>query len=337
MANLITDGAVVVNLNRSRFKRYNKNEEILVQTREVLTQQSRIIAGLATRVGDGYMQAVEILVHTKGHVVVSGMGKSGLIGKKIAATFASTGTPSFFVHPGEAYHGDLGMVRSDDTIIFLSKSGETEEVIRLLPFFKHMDIPVISLVGNVNSTLAIHSDAVIDVSVDNESCPNNLAPTNSTLATLAMGDALAVSLMKEHNFNAQDFARFHPGGTLGRRLLTKVRDAMHEGHLPRVSPFQSVRDSLVTMSAGRLGLVLVIENEKLLGIVTDGDLRRALQAHDQALDFPISRIMTAEPVTILENAMLADAEKLMHKKKIKALVVLNNRGKISGILEIFDD
>jgi arabinose-5-phosphate isomerase len=274
---------------------------------------------------------------TRGHVIVCGIGKSGLIGQKIAATFASTGTPSFFVHPAEAFHGDLGMITRNDSIILISNSGETEEIVRLIPYLKQLNISIIGFVGHTDSTLANHSDVVIDISVEKEVCPNNLAPTNSTLATLAMGDALAVSLIKARDFQPYDFAKFHPGGSLGRKLLTMVKDVMHKGELPTVTPEQTEQDSLLTITRGRLGLVLVMRKNKLLGIVTDGDLRRALQKYKILSDVPISAIMTSKPKTIYENDMLTDAEEKMRVNKIKALVVLNKNSNVSGILEIFDD
>ncbi|MBN2524936.1 MAG: KpsF/GutQ family sugar-phosphate isomerase [Deltaproteobacteria bacterium] len=299
--------------------------------------QALAIASLSDKVNGEFTRAVKIVLNTSGHLIVCGIGKSGLVGQKMAATFASTGTPSFFVHPAEAYHGDLGMITEEDTILLISNSGETEEIIRLIPYLKQLGVPIIALVGRQDSHLAAQADVCIDISVDREVCPNNLAPTNSTLATLAMGDALAVSLIKERNFQANDFARLHPGGTLGRKLLTEVKDVMHTGSLPVVAPEQSVQDSLLPMTQGRLGLVLVMNNEELLGIVTDGDLRRALQKHKDLSQIAVSSVMTSTPKTICENARLNDAEDIMKQNKIKALVVLNNEGKVSGILEIFDD
>ena len=270
-------------------------------------------------------------------LIIAGMGKSGLIGKKMAATFASTGTPSFFLHPAEAFHGDLGMVTKGDLIILISYSGETEEVIRLIPYLKQLDVTLISFVGKMESTLALHSDVALDVSVEREACPNNLAPTNSTLATLAMGDAWAVTLIRERDFRAHDFARFHPGGSLGRRLLTRVKDVMHGQALPAVGPDESVQDPLIVMTEGRLGMLLVMDGTELLGIVTDGDLRRALQKHGNLRDVKVSDIMSADPMTIYENAMVVDAEERMKAHKVKALVVLNDHNHVTGILEIFDD
>ncbi len=314
-----------------------QSQQVVEEVKDIFRLQAMAIASLSNKINGEFSRAVKTILNTTGHLVVCGIGKSGLIGQKMAATFASTGTPSFFVHPAEAYHGDLGMITEEDSIILISNSGETEEIVRLIPYLKQINIPIIALVGRLNSHLAAQADVCIDISVDREVCPNNLAPTNSTLATLAMGDALAVSLIKERDFQANDFARLHPGGTLGRKLLTAVKDVMHTGALPIVSPEQSVQDSLIPMTQGRLGLVLAMENDKLLGIVTDGDLRRALQKHADLSRVTVGSIMTSTPKTICETARLADAEDIMKQNKIKALVVLNDSGKVSGILEIFDD
>jgi arabinose-5-phosphate isomerase len=234
-----------------------RNDKLVKQAQRVFLEQSGAIASLAKKVNGEYTRAVELLLSTRGHVVFSGMGKSGLIGKKMAATFASTGTPSFFLHPAEAFHGDLGMITPHDTIVLVSNSGNTDEVIRLIPFFKQIGVGIIGFVGQIDSIIAQQADVVIDVSVEREVCPNNLAPTSSALATLAMGDALAVSLIRERNFLPCDFAQFHPGGNLGRKLLTKVKDVMRRRELPEVSPTQSVQEALLVMTQGRLGLVLV--------------------------------------------------------------------------------
>jgi arabinose-5-phosphate isomerase len=268
-------------------------------------------------------------------VVFSGIGKSGLIARKIAATLSSTGTPSFFVHPAEAFHGDLGMITERDTVVLISYSGETDEVVRLLPHLVRLGTPIVAMVGRPESTIGSAADVVLDVAVEREVCPNNLAPTNSTLAALAMGDAISVALMRVRQFGAEDFARFHPGGALGRRLHTRVKDVMHSRDLPVVTPNQTVRDSLFTITRGRLGLALVFDGEALCGIVTDGDLRRAMQRHDDVLDVKVSEIMSAHPITIGEQALVSEAEKLMRRRKVKALVVLDSRGKVSGLVEIF--
>jgi arabinose-5-phosphate isomerase len=311
-------------------------ERLADEARHTFREQAKSIAELADRVDESFGRAIGLMYATPGHVVITGIGKSGIIGRKIAATLASTGTPSFFVHPAEAFHGDLGMITERDTVLLVSYSGETEEVVRLLPHLLRLGAPIISLVGALDSTLARAADVAIDVSVEREACPNNLAPTNSTLAALAMGDALAVSLMRARQFGVDDFARLHPGGVLGRRLLSRVKDVMHRRELPLIAPSQTVRDSLFTITRGRLGLALVIEDGELRGIVTDGDLRRAMQRHEDVLNVPVSDIMSTQPATIGEDALLSDAEKLMRRRKIKALVVVDGEGNPTGLVEIFD-
>jgi arabinose-5-phosphate isomerase len=311
-------------------------ERLAEEARHTFREQAKSIAELAERVDESFGRAVDLMYATPGHVVITGIGKSGIIGRKIAATLASTGTPSFFVHPAEAFHGDLGMITARDTVLLVSYSGETEEVVRLVPHLLRLGSPIVSLVGAVDSTLARAADVAIDVSVEREACPNNLAPTNSTLAALAMGDALAVSLMRARQFRVEDFARLHPGGALGRRLLTRVKDVMHRRELPVVGPWQTVRDSLFTITRGRLGLALVFDDGVLRGIVTDGDLRRAMQRYEDVLNVPVSELMSTQPATIDEDALLSEAEKLMRRRKIKALVVVDRAGKPTGLVEIFD-
>ncbi len=299
--------------------------------------QAEAINELAGKIDQHYQRALDLILNTSGRVIVCGMGKSGLIGKKIVATFASTGTPSFFLHPAEAYHGDLGMVMPHDVVILISYSGETDEVIRLIPSLRHFGVSIICMVGVVDSTLAQHSDAVLDISVEREVCPNNLAPTSSTLTTLAMGDALAVSLIKARNFQPQDFARYHPGGSLGRRLLTTVKDVMHTRNLPIVAPSASVNEVVFKITKGRLGIVIVMEGHDLKGIITDGDLRRAMLDGKNMLEQTAEDIMTRQPVIIRHDAMLVEAEKIMKHRKIKVLVVLDETEQVCGILEIFDE
>ncbi len=308
----------------------------LDQIRGVFAAQARAVAELAEQIDTNFFKAVDLLLETKGHVVVCGMGKSGLIGKKIAATLASTGTPAFSLHPGEAYHGDLGMVTRKDTVILISYSGETDEVTRLIPHLQNAKVPIISLVGVMDSTLATISDVALDCSVEREVCPNNLAPTSSTMAAMAMGDALAVSLINARDFKPRDFAQFHPGGSLGRRLLTRVGDVMNKGTLPAASPDQNVRETLLTMTRGLHGIVLVIENEKLMGVLTDGDLRRSLQKFDDVLDIPLWRIMTKNPKIVQEDTLLSEAEDLMLRSKINVLVVTDKSGKVTGVLDYFE-
>lgn len=302
----------------------------------VLLKQAQALEQAANTIGPEFAQAINFILGCSGRVIISGVGKSGLVGKKIAATLASTGTLSFFVHPVEAFHGDLGMIAVEDVIILISFSGETDEVIRLIPSLKRFGNRIISLVGRADSTLARHSDIMLLTPAKREACPNNLAPTTSTTVTLAMGDALAVALMKLRGFKPEHFAAFHPGGSLGRRLLTRVKDVMHAGNLPVVEPDRLLRDCLWEMTRARLGLVLVLDGGRAVGIVTDGDLRRALLADPQAMSSPIADVMSRQPVTIHEEEKLADAEMIMRERKIKVLVVINDEGATTGLLEIFD-
>ena len=256
-----------------------KSRTSLDAGRRVLDIEARAVQALVQRLDGGFSEAVDLLYDCKGKVVVSGMGKSGLIGQKIAATMASTGTPSFFLHPAEGLHGDLGMLARGDVLIAISNSGETQEILQLLPFMERMGIPVMAIVGRMSSTLAKNSTVALDVSVAEEACPMGLAPTASTTATLAMGDALAVALLEKRGFKEQDFAQFHPGGTLGRRLLVKVRDVMHVGkELPQVRETVSASEAILEMSAKKLGMTTVVDQAgALMGIITDGDLRRFFQ------------------------------------------------------------
>lgn len=280
-------------------------------------------------------QAVEMVLEMRGRVVVVGMGKSGIIGQKIAATLASTGTPAFFVHPGEAFHGDLGMIKPIDVALLISNSGETEEVLRILPFLQYQKNKIIAMTGKMQSTLAQHADVVLDVGVEREACKNNLAPTSSTTNTLAMGDALAVALTEKRNFQPEDFARFHPGGSLGRRLLTRVQDVMCKEPLPVCAPTSSFREVVNAITYGRLGLTLVMDDEVLCGIITDGDVRRAFDVYEDVKSLHAEKIMTANPLTINADTRFADAESYMREKKVSALVVQDTAGKTVGVLQIF--
>ena len=304
--------------------------------RQVFDIEIEALRGVSQRLDSSFRKAVEIIKNSQGRLVVVGMGKSGIIGRKIAATLASTGTPSFFVHPGEAFHGDLGMIRPMDMALMISNSGETEELIRILPFMAHQKNPVIALTGNINSTLAKHANVVLDISVDREACNNNLAPTSSTTATLAMGDALAVVLSTIKGFQPEDFARFHPGGSLGRKLLTLVGDVMHKGVLPICSPKSSFKDIVRTITIGRLGLAIVMAQEKLVGVITDGDIRRALENEENPMAVLAENIMTSEPLTIGVGDRFAVAEELMRDSKVNSLLVLNDAGGVVGVLQIYD-
>ncbi|WP_412175439.1 KpsF/GutQ family sugar-phosphate isomerase [Campylobacter sp. CNRCH_2014_2452] len=303
--------------------------------KEVFEIESKTILDLCDNLDEDFNKAVELILSSKGRCVISGMGKSGHIGAKIAATLASTGTPSFFMHPGEALHGDLGMLTSEDVLLAISNSGETEEVLKLIPVIKKRKIPLIVMVGNQNSTLAKQADIFINIAVKKEACPLQLAPTSSTTATLAMGDAIAVALMRARNFRPDDFALFHPGGSLGRKLLTRVGDLMVSNNLPIVSPESEFNELVDVMTSGKLGLCVVLENEKLVGIITDGDLRRALRANGKPrFDFRAKEIMSEKPKTIEASAMTSEAEELMLKHKIKEIVVTQDE-KIVGIIQLY--
>ena len=302
-----------------------------------LQDQGNALFTLSERVDSSFENAVEMMLYCKGRVIISGMGKSGLIGKKIAATFASTGTMSFFMHPGEAFHGDLGMIRYDNTpdvLILISYSGETDEILKLIPSLKTFGTKIIAITGETDSTLANNADIVLNASVKEEVCPNNLAPTTSTTVAIAIGDALAVALIKARNFQPQDFARFHPGGSLGRRLLTRVKDVMQSHPLPFVQRSTPISDVLISMTETRTGVALVMSDSRSLeGVITDGDLRRYLMEHDNLKDLFAGDLMVTEPVCISQDTMLADAEQLMHDKHIKWLIALDDDNKVTGMVD----
>lgn len=310
--------------------------DILELARNVIATEIDALQRMSTRVNGEFRKAIEIMREAAGRVVVVGMGKSGIIGKKIAATFASTGRASFFVHPGEAFHGDLGMIRPVDVALMISSSGETEELVRLLPFMEYQKNRVIAMTGNLNSTLARHADVVLDVSVPCEACNNNLAPTSSTTAALVMGDALAVVLSTLSGFQPEDFARFHPGGSLGRRLLTCVSDVMHRQNLPQCTIEASFREVVQTVTRGRLGLVMVMDGSDLLGIITDGDIRRAFDKAEDPMRLSAADVMTADPVTIAMNERFAAADDRMREAKINSLIVKDPQGMVVGVLQIYD-
>jgi arabinose-5-phosphate isomerase len=310
--------------------------EALEVAKKVMAIEAEELQGMMNRLDAQFERAVDILLSMRGRVVVVGMGKSGIIGQKIAATLASTGTPAFFVHPGEAFHGDLGMIRAIDVALLISNSGETEEIIRILPFLQYQANKVIAMTGRSTSTLARHADVVLDVGVSREACNNNLAPTSSTTCTLVMGDALAVALSTEKKFQPEDFARFHPGGSLGRKLLTQVGDVMHKDKLPMCSPDARFEDVVHTITRGRLGMCLVMTGDTLSGVITDGDVRRAF---DSGADFPSLKaqdMMTRQPRTVRPSLRFADAEEAMRSSKINSLVVTSEVGEVLGVLQIYD-
>ena len=299
--------------------------------------EAEAVQSLAGQLTDDFEKAVRAILATHGKVIVTGMGKSGLVGRKIAATLASTGTPSFFLHPGEAYHGDLGMIEAGDIVLALSNSGQTDEVLRLIPYLQECGNTVIVMTGNAGSTLAKNSTYHLDVSVKSEACPLSLAPTCSTTAQLAMGDALAVALMNERGFRAEDFARFHPGGSLGRRLLTRVGDVMRSEHLPTASPSSRLGEVIITISDARMGVAVILDVGKIAGIVTDGDVRRAMLKYGaRFFDITADEIMTRTPKTVSVADRLTDAEQLMQDNKIHSLIVVDRDGKLAGIVELYD-
>lgn len=310
--------------------------DYLDTARGVIATEIEALQQMSNRLNGDFKKAIESILNMQGRVVVVGMGKSGIVGKKIAATLASTGTPSFSVHPGEAFHGDLGMIRSIDVALMISNSGETEELIRLLPFMQYQKNLVIAMTGNTESTLARNADVTLDISVPHEACNNNLAPTSSTTATIAMGDALAVVLSAARDFQPEDFARFHPGGSLGRKLLTRISDVMHSRALPFCDHDASFREVIQTITRGRLGLAIVMDSNKLCGVITDGDIRRALEKESASFTLTASAIMTKTPKTINQSERLVVAEELMHEEKIKELIVVNDNQQVTGVLQIFD-
>jgi arabinose-5-phosphate isomerase len=310
----------------------------LAEGRRVLRIEARAVQTLVDRLDVEFAKAVDLLLRCKGKVVVSGMGKSGLVGQKIAATMASTGTPSFFLHPAEGIHGDLGMLGRADVLIAISNSGETQEILQLLPYVERMGIPVVSMTGRMNSTLAKNSDVALDVSVAEEACPMGLAPTASTTATLAMGDALAVVLLQKRGFKEEDFAQFHPGGTLGRRLLVRVKDLMHGGtEMPMVSDAVPATAAILEITAKKLGMTTVTDaSGRLAGIITDGDLRRFVQQGGDFAKATAGDLASRNPKTIGPDDLAAKAVERMERYSITTLVVTEGERKISGVIHLHD-
>lgn len=308
-------------------------QDFIEIAKEVFEIESEAILELKGQLSEDFNAVVECILKLKGHCVITGMGKSGHIAEKIAATLASTGTPSFFLHPGEALHGDLGMLTKEDAVIAISNSGESEEILRIIPIIKKREIPLIVMSGNPKSTMAKEGKYFLNVAVKKEACPLQLAPTSSTTATLAMGDAIAVALMKARGFKPENFAMFHPGGSLGRKLLTQVKDIMVSKELPIVNLETNFKDLITEMTSKRLGVCLVLDNGRLVGIITDGDLRRALM--DDKFDSNAAEIMTKQPKTIQSDAMATQAESLMIESKIKELVVMEGE-KVVGIVQLYE-
>ena len=310
-------------------------KSIIDIAKDVIQTEADSVLKLKDRIDQNFDEVCQILKNCMGKVILIGMGKSGHIAKKISSTLASTGTPSFYIHPAEAGHGDLGMISHDDVVIMISYSGESDEIISLLPGIKRMNVPIISMTGNANSLIASLSDFHLDISVDNEACPNNLAPTSSTTATLVMGDAIAVSLMSLNNFTSDDFAMSHPSGSLGRRLLTLVSSIMKSGEdIPKVTKEMLLIDSLLVMSEKALGMVLIAENEKLMGIFTDGDLRRALESNVDFQKLTIQDVMTKDCKSIEPQEPALIAMQLMEKYSLNSLPVVDSSNNIVGAINM---
>ena len=305
--------------------------------KEVFEIESKEIANLSKLLTEDFEKAVKTVKDSKGKFIISGMGKSGIIGKKIAATLASTGTPSFFLHPGEAYHGDLGMIEKEDIVLLISNSGESDEVLKLIPFLKSQKNVTISMSGNPLSTLAKNTDYHLNIAIEKEACPLSLAPMSSTTATLVMGDAIAVALMKLRNFKDENFAKFHPGGSLGRRLLTTVETIMKKDSLPLCSKEDSIKDIIHKITEGKCGLVIILEDDILSGVITDGDIRRAMETKEKDFfNLKAKDIMSENPKTISQNEKLTIASDIMNVNKVNSLLVVNDKKQFVGVVQMYD-
>jgi arabinose-5-phosphate isomerase len=308
------------------------NQEILNIAQDSISVEIESLQRMKKSLDERFCKAIAMIQASAGRLIVSGMGKSGIIGKKISATLSSTGTASYFVHPGEAFHGDLGMIKEDDIVLMISYSGETEELVRLIPFLKHQKNTIIAFTGNHQSTLSKHADVSLDISVEREACSINLAPTSSTTAMLVMGDALAVTLAKLNNFQPEDFAKFHPGGNIGKILLTTVADVMVKQNLPKVLRGAHFREILETISSANLGLTAVIDSDAVLGIITDGDIRRTIEKSESPQSLCAGEIMSSSPKMIAPDTRVTEAEKLMIQYHINALLVTNEKKQLLGVL-----
>lgn len=310
---------------------------IIDSAKYTFRKESEAIADLEGQLTSDFEKAVLDVIKCTGKLIVTGMGKSGLIGRKIAATLASTGTPAFFLHPADAYHGDLGMISKGDIILGISNSGQTDEILRLIPFLQENGNTLISMTGNPDSALARNSHYHLNIAVKEEACPMSLAPTSSTTATLAMGDALAIALINERGFRKEDFARFHPGGTLGHRLITRVGDVMRSENLALAAPDTKLSDVIISISDARMGVAIIMENGRIAGLVTDGDVRRAMQKYRNSFfDITAAEVMTRTPKTVSAGARITEAEEIMRKNKIHSLIVTAADGSLAGVVELYD-
>ena len=312
----------------------SKNYHVRKYAEQCLREEAEAILDLIPQLDHHFDKAVEMMHQCRGKVIVTGVGKSGNIGAKIAATLASTGTPAFFVNPLDVYHGDLGVITPDDIVLALSNSGQTDELLRFIPIVLHMNVPIISMSGNSHSLLAKYSNAHIRVKVKKEACPLNLAPTSRTTAMLAMGDALAIALMEVRNFQPQDFAHFHPGGELGKRLLTTASDVMRSDDLPIIPQDMHLGEAIIHVSKGKLGLGVSLEDGKVIGLITDGDIRRAMEKWQaQFFDKTVSDIMTRQPKTVLPNTKITEIQRIMHRYKVHTVLVVDEEKRLLGVVD----
>lgn len=308
--------------------------QIRQHAKQCLEDEAQALLELIPQLDENFDKAVNMIYNCKGKIIVTGVGKSGHIGAKIAATLSSTGTPAFFINPLDVFHGDLGVMTSDDIVLALSNSGQTDELLRFIPMVLHMNIPIISMTGNENSLLAKYSNAHIKVWVKKEACPLNLAPTSSTTAALAMGDALAVALMEVRHFEPRDFAQFHPGGELGKRLLTTAEDVMISHDLPVIDKDMNLGDAIILVSKGKLGLGVSTENDKVIGLITDGDIRRAMEKwREKFFDKKVKDIMTTTPKSVLPSTKITEIQRIMHQYKVHTVLVVNEENKLLGVVD----
>jgi arabinose-5-phosphate isomerase len=320
----------IVKLNQQKAE-----DRFVSYAKEVFEIEAEAITSLSRRIDDVFPKIVKSILDCQGRVIVCGMGKSGIIGRKISCTLASTGTSSFFMHPAEAFHGDLGMIKKEDILLLVSYSGETEEILKIIPFLKGNGNQIISMTGNPNSTIANSSDYHLNVSVEREACPLRIAPTTSATVSLVMGDAITVALMRERGFDTEDYARFHPGGNLGRMLLTRVEDVMIKSNLPVITEELDMKDVIQIMTSSRWGTAVIADKEqRVTGIITDGDLRRALTKHGNILMFKARDIMTKCPKTIGKDTKLYEAEKIFNEQRVILLLVCGEKGELAGLLPI---
>ena len=315
----------------------NSTNKLISHARQVCEVEAEAMIAMSKRIDSTFSEVVKKILACKGRVIVCGIGKSGIVGRKISCSLASTGTPSFFMHPAEAFHGDLGMITKEDILLLISYSGETEEILKIIPFLKENGNCIVSMTGNANSTLANNSDYHLDISVEREACPLQMTPTTSAAAALVMGDALTVVLIRERNLKAEDLARFHPGGSLGRRLMTTVEDAMVKNNLPTVTKTTCVKDVIGVITSGRQGVAVVVDKQQhVIGIITDGDLRRAVNKYENILKLNAEDIMTKSPKTISKDLKLFEAEKVFNCYEIVTLMVSDDERKLLGLLQLYD-